>query len=79
MTKKYDVEPTAQVIDDAAKTLAECSKRLQFIARDLRQSGDWVHVSSAANELANIMQNVRFDLSCMLLPLLCLAWKWSHR
>ncbi|MDO8728376.1 MAG: hypothetical protein Q7K26_00625 [bacterium] len=57
-----NVEPTAEAIDAAAKTAFALSKRLEQIAKLMRDKNDISHASEAVQEIATSMTNFRLDL-----------------
>jgi hypothetical protein len=57
-----NVEPTAEVIDAAAKTALALSRRLEQIAKLMRDKNDITCATEAVQEIANSMTNFRLDL-----------------
>lgn len=62
MCMKYDVEPTATIIDDMAKTLKHYARELESTAKRMRDTGDLTYAAEATMSIANITQNLRLDL-----------------
>lgn len=60
--KTYNVEPTAEAIDSAAKTLEEYAADLWRVSKRMREDGDISRVNEAINTCMNIMPNLRLDL-----------------
>lgn len=60
--KPYDVEPTAQVILDAAETLERSARNLRYRANKMLEEKDPTHAAEAVNTLVNIWSAVRLDL-----------------
>jgi hypothetical protein len=57
-----DVEPTAQIIDDAAEALERAAKDLRHRAVKMRADGDITHTAEAVSTIVNIFANIRLDL-----------------
>lgn len=59
---KINVEPTAEIIDNAAATLEHAAQALRARAAKMRSDGDITHTAEAVNTIANIWNNLRLDL-----------------
>ncbi len=59
---QYNVEPTAQVIEDMAEELETRAKELRRTALALRESKDFDYAGQALAIVGRIHSNIRFDL-----------------
>jgi len=59
---EYNVDSTANAIENAADVLADKALTLRSIAKRMREDGDITRVSDAVSTLANTMNAVRLDL-----------------
>lgn len=60
--KDYNVEPTAEIVDEMVKELVYRSQRLEGIAKQMRQKNDLTYASEVVLEIVALLQNVRIDL-----------------
>lgn len=58
----YNVEPTAEVIDNMVEELIYRAERLSSIAVKLRESSNFEYVAEAIQEITNTNSNLRLDL-----------------
>lgn len=57
-----NVEPTAQVIDQAAETFRRAAAELDGLAAKMRDKQDLSYASEAVNAALNVLRNARLDL-----------------
>ena len=59
---KIDVEPTAQIIDQAIVRIQSAVRELEFIAKNMRSREDLTYASEAIGIIVNLPQQLRVDL-----------------
>jgi len=57
-----DVEPTAQVIDQAAVRMRQAADSLNQVSAHMRERNDLSYASEALSEILSTLQNSRLDL-----------------
>ena len=57
-----DIEPTAEIIDVAAKRFRQTADTLDRIAAKMRDKNDIAYAAEALSEMLNVLQNARLDL-----------------
>jgi len=57
-----NVEPTAQIIDEMAKTMRDYANSLDRVAKKMREREDFEYASEAIITATNCLQNMRLDL-----------------
>lgn len=62
MSNQYNVEPTAEVIDNMAEELEVRAKELREHAANLRSSGDFDYAAEALATVGRVTTNLRIDL-----------------
>jgi hypothetical protein len=56
------LEKSVKILLDAAKTLEDAAKELRRDAEKLSETRNISYITTAANTIANIFQNLRLDL-----------------
>lgn len=57
-----NVEPTAEIIENIARTLRERANEFERLAGKMREKNDLTYAAEAMSEISNLIPSLRIDL-----------------